>query len=73
VSTYFRHLKALRLALRRPLLTLLFVGAVSLIWGRYTVTAQTTAGNKDDASLIEAFRHVEVASVSDALANPRNW
>jgi regulator of RNase E activity RraA len=43
------------------------VGAVSLIWGLHTVTAQTTADNKDDASLLEAFRHVEVASVSDAL------
>ena len=50
-----------------PLLTLLLVCSVSLIWGFHTVRAQMTPINKDDASLIEAYRHVEVASVSDAL------
>ena len=49
-----------------PLLTLLLVSSVSLIWGFHTVSAQTAPGT-DDASLIEAYRHVEVASVSDAL------
>jgi regulator of RNase E activity RraA len=41
--------------------------AVSLIWGFHTVRAQIATSNKDDASLLEAYRHVEVASVSDAL------
>jgi len=67
MSTFFRRLNALQQIFKLPLLTLLLVGAVSLLWGLHTVTAQTTPGNKDDASLIEAFRHVEVASVSDAL------
>ena len=49
-----------------PLLTLLLVCSVSLIWGIHTVRAQMTPSN-DDGSLIEAYRHVEVASVSDAL------
>ena len=50
-----------------PLLTLLLVCSVSLIWGFHTVRAQVAPGNKDNGSLIEAYRHVEVASVSDAL------
>jgi regulator of RNase E activity RraA len=49
-----------------PLLTLLLVCSVSLIWGFHTVRAQMAPSN-DDTSLIEAYRHVEVASVSDAL------
>ena len=67
MSTFFRRLKALKQTFRVPLLTLLLVGTVSLIWGLYTVTAQVAASNQDDVSLIGAFRHVEVASVSDAL------
>jgi regulator of RNase E activity RraA len=50
-----------------PLLTLLLIGSVSLIWGFHTVRVQMASGDKDDASLLEAYRHVEVASVSDAL------
>jgi regulator of RNase E activity RraA len=49
------------------LLTLLLVCSVSLIWGFHSVRAQMTPSNQDDTSLIEAYRHVEVASVSDAL------
>lgn len=61
------RLKAPKQTFRLSLLTLLLVGTVSLIWGFHTVRAQMAPGNEDDASLIEAFRHVEVASVSDAL------
>jgi regulator of RNase E activity RraA len=61
------RMKALKPIFWLPLLTLLLVGTVSLIWGFRTVRAQMAPSNKDDASLIEAYRHVEVASVSDAL------
>jgi regulator of RNase E activity RraA len=61
------RLKAPKQTYRLPLLTLLLVGTVSLIWGFHTVRAQMAPSHKDDASLIEAYRHVEVASVSDAL------
>jgi len=67
VSTFFHRLKAQPQTLILPLLTLLLVGAVSLVWGLHTVTAQGAPSNQDDATLVEAFRHVEVASVSDAL------
>jgi regulator of RNase E activity RraA len=43
------------------------VGTVSLIRGFHTVTAQVATSNQDETSLLEAYRHVEVASVSDAL------
>jgi regulator of RNase E activity RraA len=65
--TFFCRLKTLKQTFKLTLLTLLLVGTVSLIWGLYTVTAQVAASSQDDASLIGAFRHVEVASVSDAL------
>lgn len=61
------RLKAPKQTFRLPLLTLLLVDTVSLIWGLHTVRAQMAPSNKDDVSLIEAYRHVEVASVSDAL------
>ena len=64
--TFLRRLKALKETFS-PLLILVLVGAVSLIWGLHTVTARVAASNNDDASLLEAYRHVEVASVSDAL------
>jgi regulator of RNase E activity RraA len=72
VFIFFSRLKALRQTSKLSLLTLLLVGAISLIWGLHTVTAQTAINNtatssKDETSLVEAFRHVEVASVSDAL------
>jgi regulator of RNase E activity RraA len=38
-----------------------------LIWKFQTVPARAAGAPKDDASLVDAFRHVEVASVSDAL------
>jgi regulator of RNase E activity RraA len=64
VFTHFARLKALRLTV----LTLLFVAIISLVWKLHPVTAQTSPANKQDvSSLVEAFRHVEVASVSDAL------
>ena len=65
--TFFRRLKALQQTFSLPLLTFLLVAALSLAWRPHPVTAQMAVANKDDASLIEAFRHVEVASVSDAL------
>jgi regulator of RNase E activity RraA len=52
---------------KKPLLAFLVVGCGSLVFTFYTVTAQSTAGGTDDASLLAAYRHVEVASVSDAL------
>jgi hypothetical protein len=72
VSIFFSRLKALKQTSKLPLLALLLVGTISLIWGLHTVTAQTASNdtatdNKDETSLVEAFRHVEVASVSDAL------
>jgi regulator of RNase E activity RraA len=67
VFIFFRRLKALKQTFKLSLLTLLLVSTVSVIWGLHTVTAQTSTSDKDDASLLEAFRHVEVASVSDAL------
>jgi regulator of RNase E activity RraA len=72
VFIFLSRLKALRQTSKLSLLTLLLVGAISLIWGLHKVTAQTASNNtatssKDETSLVEAFRHVEVASVSDAL------
>jgi regulator of RNase E activity RraA len=64
--------KALLHTSKLTAVTLLLVGTISLIWGFHSVTAQTAGNNtvainKDETSLVEAFRHVEVASVSDAL------
>jgi regulator of RNase E activity RraA len=67
VLILINRLKALKRTSKLILPTLLLVGTVSLFWGRHTVTAQTAGGNKDESALIAAFRHVEVASVSDAL------
>jgi regulator of RNase E activity RraA len=64
---FFRRVKELKQALRLSVLTLLLAGAVSLIRGFHTVTAQVATSNQDETSLLEAYRHVEVASVSDAL------
>ena len=65
--TFFRRLKTFKQKLTVFFIVLLLAGALSLIWGIHTVAAQVTTSSSDDASLIEAFRHVEVASVSDAL------
>jgi regulator of RNase E activity RraA len=67
VFTCFRGLKTFKQNLTVFLVTILLAGALSLIWELRTVTAQVATSGSDDASLIEAFRHVEVASVSDAL------
>ena len=55
---------------KRLTISLLLLAAVStglLMVALHPLTAQTTDVPKDDASLLEAYRHVEVASVSDAL------
>ena len=67
MSTLFRQLKALTRAFKLLLVIVMLVLAASLIGGLDTVTAQDATSNKDAASLLEAYRHVEVASVSDAL------
>jgi hypothetical protein len=43
------------------------MASLCLIWKFHTVSAQAAGAPKDEASLVDAFRHVEVASVSDAL------
>lgn len=48
-------------------LTLLFTISASFLSKRLRAEATQGTSNKDDATLIESFRHVEVASVSDAL------
>ncbi len=48
-------------------LAVFLVASVCLIWKFHTVPAQAAGAPKDNASLVDAFRHVEVASVSDAL------
>lgn len=48
-------------------LAVFLMASLCLIWKFHTVPAQAAGAPKDDASLVEAFRHVEVASVSDAL------
>ena len=40
---------------------------VALIGPARSLIAQTSSGPLDDASLLEGFRHTEVASVSDAI------
>lgn len=49
------------------LLLLVTASAGLLIFALHPLTAQTTETPKDDSFLLEAYRHVEVASVSDAL------
>ena len=49
------------------LLLLLAASAGLLIFAFRPLTAQATDVPKDDGSLLEAYRHVEIASVSDAL------
>ena len=55
---------------RRFTLSLFLLSAASaalLILAFHPLKAQTTDVPKDDSSLLDAYRHVEVASVSDAL------
>jgi regulator of RNase E activity RraA len=49
------------------LFLLLTASAGLLIFAFHALKAQTTDVLEDDGSLLEAYRHVEVASVSDAL------
>ena len=49
------------------LLLLVAVFAALLIFALHPLRAQTADVPKDDNSLLDAYRHVEVASVSDAL------
>ena len=57
--------KLKRLTLRAILVALLLLFGASIRQTEWTVRAQAPAS--DTASLLEGFRHVEVASVSDAL------
>ncbi len=67
MSRFVSRLKAVKRTSQLPLFALLLAGTISLVWGLHTVTAQTAGSGNDENSLVEAFRHVEVASVSDAL------
>lgn len=46
---------------------ILMGGVAALVWPSVARTYQTAAPADDDAALLEGFRHVEVASISDAL------
>jgi hypothetical protein len=48
-------------------LAVFLVASLSFIWKFNTVPAQAAGAPKDEASLVDAFRNVEVSSVSDAL------
>ena len=47
--------------------TLFLAGVAGWAWPHPTKPRQEAANANDDASLLEGFRHVEAASVSDAL------
>ena len=49
------------------LLTVAGVVAAAFAWTPIAKTGQQPSGSADAASLLEGYRHVEVASVSDAL------
>jgi regulator of RNase E activity RraA len=67
MRTLVWYLKSPKPSFKVLLPSLLICGAIGLIWGFRPVTAQTTAGSGDVSAMLEEFRHVEVASVSDAL------
>src|SRR2546428_13049658 len=48
-------------------ISLALAGIAGWAWPPFTNSAQEAAKPNDDASLLEGFRHVEAASVSDAL------
>jgi regulator of RNase E activity RraA len=52
---------------RAPLLALAAVVCGCFLFAFHTGAAESTTETNDNASLLEAYRHVEVASVSDAL------
>jgi len=66
--TTVRHLTE-RGSVRKILILLVFVGvaAASLAWPPAAKTRQQPSASSDASSLLEGYRHVEVASVSDAL------
>lgn len=64
---FFRCIKAPNGQLKFFVLALLVLGAISVFVWSSASTAQMAVSNNDDAALLEGFRHVEVASVSDAL------
>jgi regulator of RNase E activity RraA len=49
------------------MVSLAVAGIAVFIWPPLAQTRQTDVSKVDDASLLDGFRHVEVASVSDAL------
>ena len=67
MSSLCRSLSVLNRQLKLSLLGLVVAGAILLmVWSNLS-TAQMAASNNDNAALLDGFRHVEVASVSDAL------
>jgi regulator of RNase E activity RraA len=62
---------AIALFRRLALISVLAVGVIAayamFAWPPYASTRQTPAPASDDSSLLDGFRHVEAASVSDAL------
>jgi regulator of RNase E activity RraA len=52
---------------RLSMLFILLTAVALSVWGFRTVQAQAPDGAKDQVALLDAYRHVEVASVSDAL------
>jgi regulator of RNase E activity RraA len=67
VFLFLRSLKASNDKLKLALLALTLISAILFIASPSASTTQMSVSNNDDASLLEGFRHVEVASVSDAL------
>jgi regulator of RNase E activity RraA len=64
----FRRLKVSNDQLKLSMLTLVVVGTISMIaWSSASTAQMVASGGNDDAFLLDGFRHVEVASVSDAL------
>jgi len=56
-----------RIALATILGSLLIAAIAAFVWPPIALTRQVDVSVTDDASLLDGFRHVEVASVSDAL------
>jgi regulator of RNase E activity RraA len=67
VLSFCRRVGAPKSRIKLSLLALIVVGTISVIVWSSASTAQLAATNGDEATLLEGFRHVEVASVSDAL------
>src|SRR5579871_2931512 len=67
MSQYFSALSLRRRAYRIVLLTLVIAFAALLAVRLHSVAAQAQPAEDHDSAMVDAFRHVEVASVSDAL------